>query len=594
MNYFEILNLKTEPFSNSPDPGFFYRSESHGECLHKLEIALRLRRGLSVVLGDVGTGKTTLCRQLLRALADDERVAAHLVLDPSFSTVDEFLRVLHEMIVGQAPPPGASTWQMKEGVKNALYHQGVDQDRIVVLIVDEGQKLNPESMELLRELLNYETNEAKLLQIVIFAQSEFEAMAAARPNFQDRINDLYRLGPLDLKDTREMVRFRLERAKSGYVTPELFTPGAYRVLHRATGGYPRKIIKLCHKVVLALLLQNRTKAGTSVVKACAREMKESRVGVRKPFLVMLALAGLISVAAALLFSPGMPGRSWLEHTLASLVETAPEPPALPSTVAEPEAPQPRAADVESEPPALPSAMAEPKATEPQAAAAESEPPVAAPDIAAPAPVTEPEAEQPPRAGTDDTPTSGPVPTDEAQSVWSPLIEPPSIAPIDEGPNKVLGEVRVPPGEFLSDMMSQVYGIYRVRFLRRLLEFNPGIRDYDRVEAGTLVVFPALPSEDANVPAHAWWLVLEDHDTLDAAYTALRDNKAMRPTVRLLPLRTDVGGLRFLLVVGGPLSDRDDVDAARRGLPDDLAGKVRILGPMQSDTVYYSRVNLWRE
>lgn len=588
MNYFEILNLKTEPFSNSPDPGFFFRSESHGECLHKLEIALRLRRGLSVVLGDVGTGKTTLCRQLIRTLADDERVSAHLVLDPSFSTVDEFLRVLHEMFVGGAPAPGTTSWQMKEGVKNALFHLGVDEDRIVVLIVDEGQKLSSDSMELLRELLNYETNEAKLLQIVIFAQSEFEDMAAARPNFQDRINDLYRLGPLDRKDTREMVRFRLDQAKSGYVPPDLFTPGAYRVLHRATGGYPRKVVKLCHKVVLALLLQNKTKAGASVVKACAREMEEMRVGVRKPFLVLLALAGLTAVAASLLFSPGMPGRPWLERTLLSLTETTVETPARP-VQAPPKAIPETAAPA---PPAVPeekaAAPAEAEETAPEATAEPTPEPV--PETARETAAISPKPGDDMQASELDRPVTDPM----AYPIFSDLQEPPTMAPVDDAAHLVLGEVRVRPGEYLSDMISNVYGIYRVRFLRRLLEFNPGVRDYNRIESGTRIVFPAMPSEADNVPGRAWWLVLEEYDTLQAAYAALREQAGTRPRVRLLSLRRDDGAPRFLLVAGGPRADRNEADAARRALPEPLADKVRVTGPVQTDAIYYSRVNLWKD
>ena len=94
MDYFKILNLKKEPFSNSPEPEFFFQSVKHVGCLQKLELAVRLRRGLSVVVGEVGTGKTTLCRQLILRFAaseeDKKQIETHLILDPSF----EFPRVL--------------------------------------------------------------------------------------------------------------------------------------------------------------------------------------------------------------------------------------------------------------------------------------------------------------------------------------------------------------------------------------------------------------------------------------------------------------------------------------------------------------------
>lgn len=169
-----------------------------------------------------------------------------------------------------------------------------------------------------------------------------------------------------------------------------------------------------------------------------------------------------------------------------------------------------------------------------------------------------------------------------------------MAPVDDAAHRVLGEVLVRPGDFLSELISRVYGIYRVRFLRRLLEFNPGISDFNRIEAGTIIVFPALPAETDYVPGRAWWLVLEDHDTLKAAFTALRAHEHTSPTVRLLPVRNSDGPPRFMLVLGGPHADRDGADAVRRALPESLAGKARVTGPVQPDTVYYSRVNLWRE
>ena len=80
MDYFSILHLEKEPFSNSPDPSFFFKSRQHQDCLQKIELALRLKRGLNVVMGDVGTGKTTLCRQLIRRFREDETVETHLIL----------------------------------------------------------------------------------------------------------------------------------------------------------------------------------------------------------------------------------------------------------------------------------------------------------------------------------------------------------------------------------------------------------------------------------------------------------------------------------------------------------------------------------
>ena len=189
MEYFRILNLSKEPFSNSPEPEFFYQSHQHVGCLQKLELAVRLRRGLNVVIGEVGTGKTTLCRQLIRRFGDDDKVETHLLLDPHFSVPMEFLSTIAEMFnVEGTSDPGVTEWQLREGIKNYLFEEGVNRQKTVVLIVDEGQKIPDFCLEIMRELLNYETNEYKLLQIVIFAQTEFEDSLKRNPGIADRIS----------------------------------------------------------------------------------------------------------------------------------------------------------------------------------------------------------------------------------------------------------------------------------------------------------------------------------------------------------------------------------------------------------------------
>ena len=181
MDYFKLLQLKKEPFSNSPDPDFFYHSKQHKACLQKLELALRLRRGLNVVIGDIGTGKTTLCRELIRRFDGESHIRTLLVLDPSFSSPKACLQMLFSMICPEASAVPETDMQLKEAIKQRLYIDGVDRQETTVLIIDEGQKITADCVEILRELLNYETNDYKLLQIVIFAQPEIEAVLEAMP-----------------------------------------------------------------------------------------------------------------------------------------------------------------------------------------------------------------------------------------------------------------------------------------------------------------------------------------------------------------------------------------------------------------------------
>jgi len=304
MDYFKILNLNREPFSNSPEPEFFYQSSQHLGCLQKLELAIRLHRGLNVVMGNVGTGKTTLCRELLIRFAKSEEdrneVETHLLLDPSIGTPREFLATVATAFGISGAAAAESEWQLKEGIKHHLFQRGVDEKKTVVLIVDEGQKLPVFGLEILREFLNYETNESKLLQIVIFAQNEFEELLRQHPNFADRVNQFIALEPLNFQETRQLIAFRIAQA-SGDKPARLFTwPGLWAV-YKATGGYPRRIITLCHQSMLTMIIQNRKKAGWFMVRSCAdRVSAEGTAGRRRVLIAASSLVALLLVAVGIL------------------------------------------------------------------------------------------------------------------------------------------------------------------------------------------------------------------------------------------------------------------------------------------------------
>jgi general secretion pathway protein A len=297
MRYFEVLNLRREPFSNSPDPELFYRTKQHRECLQALEIAIRLKRGLSVVTGHVGTGKTTLCRQLIRVLAERQGVVTHLILDPTFSDARELLVQLNGFFGVDAQAANqASDWQLRENIKNALWGLAVEEDQLVVLIVDEGQKMSLECLEILRELLNFETNENKLLQIVIFGQLEFEPILEAKANLADRVNLRYRIEPLDFQDTRELVQARLAMCSKDISPEGLFSFWALLAVFLATDGFPRQIVQLCHQALLAVIIKERPRVTWGVVRSC---MRWRTLGLPRHRRWPWALAGVFCILLAL-------------------------------------------------------------------------------------------------------------------------------------------------------------------------------------------------------------------------------------------------------------------------------------------------------
>ncbi|MCG6533404.1 MAG: AAA family ATPase [Syntrophales bacterium LBB04] len=293
MDYFSVLNLKREPFSNSPDPELFYPSRNQVECLQRLEMAIRLRRGLNVVLGEVGTGKTTLCRRLIQQISSaegKEDIELHLVMDPSFSSPVEVLSFIAGAFGLNGPDQEKSDWRLKEAIKNYLFAKGVEEGKIVVLLIDEGQKLPDFCLEILREFLNYETNDSKLLQIVIFAQEEFRETINKLDNFADRINLCYSLAPLGYLETCRMVEFRISQTSESGAVMRLFTwPGLF-ALYLSTAGYPRSINMLCHHVVLALIIQNRLKAGWTIVRACGKRLSLKHRNPVGPKIVIMGAA----------------------------------------------------------------------------------------------------------------------------------------------------------------------------------------------------------------------------------------------------------------------------------------------------------------
>ncbi len=258
MSYYKVLGFAKEPFSTSPDPEFFYLSKEHETALTNILIELRLKRGLSVILGDVGTGKTSLSRKLIQELRERDDFIFNMVLDPSFENEAQFLASLaKDFDIADTGSDGAPTIvDLRDALESFLFQKGVTENKIVTVIIDEAQKLSDSSLEILRVLLNYETNEFKLLQLVLLGQLELHSKIMDIPNFFDRISFKYTLNPLDFDETKEMIEFRLRQA--GYKsTMRLFLDDALREIYQHSRGYPRQITMLCHRALKHVVLKNK-------------------------------------------------------------------------------------------------------------------------------------------------------------------------------------------------------------------------------------------------------------------------------------------------------------------------------------------------
>jgi len=265
MSYYKILGLEKEPFSTSPDPDFFYDSKEHHVVLMRLMIEIRLKRGLSLIVGDVGTGKTTISRKIFQMLKERQDILFHMILDPAYETEEIFLNSLIRTFQIEVKNPNPTILDFKEAIKDFLFKKGVDENKTVVLLIDEGQKLSDSSLEVLRVLLNYETNEYKLLQLVFFTQLELLPRLRKIRNLWDRISLKYMLNPLDERQTKGMIEFRLKKA--GYANgPPFFTDEAIREIYHYTKGYPRRIAMLCHIALKVLLVESKPVVDIAIIK----------------------------------------------------------------------------------------------------------------------------------------------------------------------------------------------------------------------------------------------------------------------------------------------------------------------------------------
>ena len=265
MELFESIGLKADPFTTSPNPDLFFPAKEHKQCLEGLELAIRMRRGLSVVRGGIGTGKTTISRKLIQNFSSDDDVKFEFypVLDPKFESELVLLQHLVDLF-GIDEEAGKSVIDCRNQIEHHLIKAGVEDGRVLVLVIDEGQNLKGEFLDVFRTLLNFETDDFKLLQLVIFGQPEMTAIIHEYPNFEDRITFNFELGPLDFESVEGIIKHRL--AEKGGGEREYFTINAIKAIHNQTQGYPRKINKLCHQLLLNMMSEKEEVVSLNIVE----------------------------------------------------------------------------------------------------------------------------------------------------------------------------------------------------------------------------------------------------------------------------------------------------------------------------------------
>ena len=306
--YEEVFGFVQSPFTLAPDPRFLYLSASHDEAARLLQQSIRRKEGFIVLTGDIGTGKTTLCRALLDKL--DPRVFTSLVLDP-FLSVEELLRevLLDFGVVERTGRLAAASKHDLTATLHDFLLSLVPIQGSCVLIVDEAQHLSPEVLEQIRVLSNLETNSQKLLQIVLVGQLNLlDVLAAADMRQLDqRISMRVMLRPLTKHEVDAYISHRL--AVAGSAAPIAFSAEATARVHATSGGVPRVINLMCDRALMIAAERGLSLVTPRVIdEAAARLQFKGHVGSgrwrRRPVPMLMALAAAVAVIASILiFAP---------------------------------------------------------------------------------------------------------------------------------------------------------------------------------------------------------------------------------------------------------------------------------------------------
>lgn len=269
--YQNFYGFTEMPFNITPDPKFLYLSPTHMEALQHLKFGVEQRKGFIVVVGEVGCGKTTLCRRFLNEL-DPQRFDTALIVNPRVNENQMLRAILHELGEVDAGNNQDDPHSLVLRMQKVLLSR-IEQGRDIVLIIDEAQNLSFEVLEQIRLLSNLETDKQKLLQIVLMGQPELKDLIA-----QDELRQLRQrilvhceLLPLSRAELSHYIEFRLNKA-GGNGRPS-FSKWALREIHRFSKGIPRIVNNLCDKALLAAYIRDSNEVVWTDVRRAVRDLR---------------------------------------------------------------------------------------------------------------------------------------------------------------------------------------------------------------------------------------------------------------------------------------------------------------------------------
>jgi MSHA biogenesis protein MshM len=293
--YLEHFGLKDFPFSITPGTQYFFASQSSQEAFNTLQVAVMMGEGFMKVTGEVGTGKTLLCRKLIGSL-DPQQYQVALILNPYLEPLALFVELAAELGLERPREGDVSQHQVLDALTQRVIELNQAGKRVVICL-DEVQAMPIETLEALRLLTNLETESRKLLQVIIFGQPELEDKLnhPSVRQLRQRITFHYQLKPLSAEELGYYIQHRL--AVAGYSRGKLFTNSALRHLGRESNRIPRLVNILANKAMLSAYGQGKRVVGVSDIKRAAADtdsVKGTGSGWIKRAVTLAALAALVA------------------------------------------------------------------------------------------------------------------------------------------------------------------------------------------------------------------------------------------------------------------------------------------------------------
>ncbi|MDA3868517.1 MAG: AAA family ATPase [Gammaproteobacteria bacterium] len=294
--YTQYFNMTEMPFALLPDTSFFYESENYKAALNVLLVAIRSGEGFVKVTGEVGTGKTMLCRKLLNCLETDNYITV-LIPNPFLAPNQLRMALADELGVtyqDSASDDITSYHLMSEITKTLMAHNNAG--KRVIVCLDEVQAMPIETLEALRLFSNIETEKSKLMQIILFGQPELDERLNKSCNrqFKQRISFSYKLKPVDRKSLTGYINHRLRIA--GYNGSDLFTPKAIDKIYQSSKGVPRLVNTLCNKALILAFGQGKSNVVSKHVKQAINDSAEKDDSNRTYIYIALAVSGMTALA----------------------------------------------------------------------------------------------------------------------------------------------------------------------------------------------------------------------------------------------------------------------------------------------------------